>query len=169
MTKVGDRFKDMTTGKVFVISIINEEGTVVLEGENGLGRRLTSWRSLRRTCEKVTAPMTGGMMTPPLAATDCMAAAKLALAPSFLIMGIVKLPTARTLDVLLPETIPQRQEAIVAVLPPGPLNRPMVARAAFTKKLPAPVVCNSLANIMNGNTMVPAADKATPQTPAELR
>ena len=52
MMKAGDRFKDMATGKVIVISVINEEGTVVLEGENGLGRRLTGRGSLKQTCEK---------------------------------------------------------------------------------------------------------------------
>jgi hypothetical protein len=51
--KVGDRFKDMKTRKVLVISRINEEGTVILEGENGLGRRLTGRGSLKQTCEKL--------------------------------------------------------------------------------------------------------------------
>jgi hypothetical protein len=51
--KIGDRFKDKTTGKIYIIRSETDNGTLFLEGENGLGRRLTSKESLRRTCEKL--------------------------------------------------------------------------------------------------------------------
>ena len=51
--KIGDRFKDKTTGKIYIMRVEIENGTVFLEGENGLGRRLTGEESLIRTCEKL--------------------------------------------------------------------------------------------------------------------
>jgi hypothetical protein len=51
--KIGDRFKDKTTGKIYIIRMEIDNGTLFLEGENGLGRRLTGEESLIRTCEKL--------------------------------------------------------------------------------------------------------------------
>ena len=51
--KIGDRFRDNTTGKIYIIRMEIDNGTLFLEGENGLGRRLTGKESLRRTCEKL--------------------------------------------------------------------------------------------------------------------
>jgi len=52
VVKVGDRFKDKETGKRFVVKAVEKE-EVLLEGEDGLGRRLTSVSILERTCEKL--------------------------------------------------------------------------------------------------------------------
>jgi len=51
--KIGDRFKDKITGKIYVIRMETDNDTLFLEGENGLGRRLTGKQSLKRTCEKL--------------------------------------------------------------------------------------------------------------------
>jgi hypothetical protein len=51
--KIGDRFKDKTTGKIYILKMEIDNGTLLLEGENGLGRRLTGKKSLKRTCEKL--------------------------------------------------------------------------------------------------------------------
>ena len=51
--KIGDRFKDKTTGKIYIIRMEIGNDTLFLEGENGLGRRLTGKASLKRTCEKL--------------------------------------------------------------------------------------------------------------------
>jgi hypothetical protein len=51
--KIGDRFKDKTTGKIYIIRMESNNNTLCLEGENGLGRRLTSKGSLEVTCEKL--------------------------------------------------------------------------------------------------------------------
>jgi hypothetical protein len=48
--KIGDRFKDRETGKIFVVKAV-EKNEVLLVGENGLGRRLTGVDNLKRTCE----------------------------------------------------------------------------------------------------------------------
>jgi hypothetical protein len=51
--KIGDRFKDKATGKIYIIRTEVDNGTLFLEGENGLGRRLTGKASLKQTCEKL--------------------------------------------------------------------------------------------------------------------
>jgi hypothetical protein len=53
MMKIGDRFKDKTTGKVYIMRMEMDNDTFFLEGENGLGRRLTGKQSLKQTCEKL--------------------------------------------------------------------------------------------------------------------
>jgi len=53
MMKIGDRFKDKTTGKIYIIRTEIDNNTLYLEGENGLGRRLTGKASLKITCEKL--------------------------------------------------------------------------------------------------------------------
>lgn len=50
--KIGDRFKDKETGKIFVVKVA-DKNEVLLVGENGLGRRLTGVDSLNQTCEKL--------------------------------------------------------------------------------------------------------------------
>ena len=53
LMKIGDRFKDKTTGKIYIIRSETDNATLFLEGENGLGRRLTGKQSLKQTCEKL--------------------------------------------------------------------------------------------------------------------
>jgi len=53
MMKIGDRFRDKITGKIYIIRMEMANDTLCLEGENGLGRRLTGKRSLNQTCEKL--------------------------------------------------------------------------------------------------------------------
>jgi hypothetical protein len=53
MMKIGDRFKDKTTGKVYIIRMEIANETLCLEGENGLGRRLTGKQNLKQTCDKL--------------------------------------------------------------------------------------------------------------------
>jgi len=53
MMKIGDRVKDKTTGKIYIVKMEIGNDTLCLEGENGLGRRLTGKASLKRTCEKL--------------------------------------------------------------------------------------------------------------------
>ncbi len=52
MVKIGDRFKDKETRKIYVVKMVDKK-EVLLQGEDGLGRRLTSVESLKRTCEKL--------------------------------------------------------------------------------------------------------------------
>jgi hypothetical protein len=50
--RIGDRFKDRVTGKIFVVKAV-DKNEIFLVGENGLGRRLTGVDSLKQTCEKL--------------------------------------------------------------------------------------------------------------------
>ena len=43
--KIGDRFKDKATGKIYIIRMEIDNGTLFLEGENGLGRREIDWQN----------------------------------------------------------------------------------------------------------------------------
>ncbi len=51
--KIGDRFKDKTTGKIYIIRMESDNNTLCLEGENGLGRRLTGKERALRGSEWV--------------------------------------------------------------------------------------------------------------------
>ncbi|MGZ3569395.1 MAG: hypothetical protein ACXU9W_11470 [Thermodesulfobacteriota bacterium] len=53
MMKIGDRFKDKTSGKTYILRMEMGNDTLCLGGENGLGRRLTGKENLRRTCDKL--------------------------------------------------------------------------------------------------------------------
>ncbi len=53
MMEKGDRLKDKKTGKIYIIRMEIGNDTLCLEGENGLGRRLTGKASLKQTCEKL--------------------------------------------------------------------------------------------------------------------
>ena len=53
VAKIGDRFKDKTSGKIYIMRMEIGNDTFFLEGENGLGRRLTGKGSLKQTCEKL--------------------------------------------------------------------------------------------------------------------
>lgn len=50
--KEGERFMDKATRKIYLVKMV-EKDEVLLVGENGLGRRITSGEILKRTCEKL--------------------------------------------------------------------------------------------------------------------
>ena len=51
--KIGDRFKDKATGKIYIFRMQTEDNTFLLEGENGRGRKLVGQQNLKQTCEKL--------------------------------------------------------------------------------------------------------------------
>jgi hypothetical protein len=51
--KIGDRFKDKQTGKIYVLKMVIDRYTVLLEGENGMGRKITDEENLRRMCDSL--------------------------------------------------------------------------------------------------------------------
>jgi len=53
MMKLGYRFKDKTMVKIHIIRAEIDNDTLCLDGEDGLGRRLTGKASLKRTREKL--------------------------------------------------------------------------------------------------------------------
>ncbi len=52
MVEEGERFKDKTTSKVYIVRNVYR-GEVLLEGEDGRGRRFTSLKNLEATCDKL--------------------------------------------------------------------------------------------------------------------
>ena len=51
--KRGDRFKDRESGEIYILKTIFGSHSLLLEGENGKGRRITGEGTLRRTCDKM--------------------------------------------------------------------------------------------------------------------
>ena len=50
--KEGDRFRYKETGKVYVVRTVYR-GEVLLQGEDGRGRRIANMRNLEVTCERL--------------------------------------------------------------------------------------------------------------------
>ena len=50
VVKEGDRFRDKKTGKVFIVRNVYA-GEVLLQGEDGRGRRIASLKNLEVTCD----------------------------------------------------------------------------------------------------------------------
>jgi len=52
VVKEGDRFRYKETGKVYVVRTVYR-GEVLLQGEDGRGRRVTNLTNLEVTCERL--------------------------------------------------------------------------------------------------------------------
>ena len=50
--KEGEKFRDKKTGKIYIVKNVYR-GEVLLQGENGLGRRYTSLRNLEVTFDRL--------------------------------------------------------------------------------------------------------------------
>ena len=50
--KEGERFRDKVTGKVYIVKTVFR-GEVLLQGEDGRGRRFTDLRNLEVTCNRL--------------------------------------------------------------------------------------------------------------------
>ena len=65
MIKIGDRFKDKTTGKIYIIRMETDNDTVFLEGENGLGEKVRDVDAFGALiC--VARSYSSGLLKPPL-------------------------------------------------------------------------------------------------------
>jgi hypothetical protein len=54
LPRMGDRFKDYTTGKIFIVKRINKrDGSVIMAADACPGRRLIGVETLLRVCEKL--------------------------------------------------------------------------------------------------------------------
>jgi hypothetical protein len=60
VVSVGERFQDKQTKKIYVVNAV-EKREVMLVGENGRGRRLTTETSLKHTCEKLQDTMAASL------------------------------------------------------------------------------------------------------------
>src|SRR5512145_2992889 len=84
------------------------------------------------------APMTGGMIWPPVDAVASIAAAASGLNPVRFIMGIVSQPSTMTLATAEPEIVPNRLDDTTDTLPGPPRCAPATALARCMKNWPAP-------------------------------
>ena len=67
--------------------------------------------------------MMGGASCPPVDAVASMAPASVRLKPERIISGMVIRPLSSTLATALPETVPNKAEAMTAALPAPPQDR----------------------------------------------
>ncbi len=87
---------------------------------------------------KAAAPMTGGMICPPLEAQASTAPAKWGRYPTLFMRGMVKEPVVTTLATALPETVAIRALETMDAFAGPPTLWPVRERARLMKNLPAP-------------------------------
>ena len=87
---------------------------------------------------KAAAPITGGMICPPVEATASTAAANGGRNPERFISGIVIGPSTITLATALPETVPNSADDTTDTLPGPPAVCPVSDSAKSMKSLPVP-------------------------------
>ncbi len=85
--------------------------------------------------------MMGGMNMPPMEAEGSMAPATWGRKPAFFMSGMVKAPVDTVLAMALPDTEPNRAEAMTATLAGPPVDLPARAMGRSMKNLPAPDLC----------------------------
>ena len=98
---------------------------------------------VRSAIRNATAPITGGMIWPPLDAAASTPPAKRALKPIFLMIGIVKTPVDTTLATAAPDIEPNIAELITAACAGPPGSLPVEAKAILRRIAPAPAVCST--------------------------
>jgi len=88
---------------------------------------------------KAAAPMTGGMICPPVPAAASTPAAKTGLYPTLFMRGIVKEPTVTALATEEPLMEPMKPLAMTATLAGPPDDQPARAMAMSMKSCARPV------------------------------
>ena len=116
---------------------------------------------------KAAAPMTGGISCPPVDATASMAPARWARYPPLTIRGIVMTPVVTTLETVLPEIEPNREDAETEILAGPPRKRPMRTVANSVKKAEPPDLKRICPKRTKATTMLVTIRMGVPKT-AEL-
>ena len=114
---------------------------------------------------KAPAPMTGGIICPPLLAAASAAPAMWGLSPMRFISGIVNVPVVTTLPEALPDTVPMSALDPTAARPAPARILPNNPRAKFTKNRPAPDSCKNAPRIRNMMMNVAEMTTRKPSTP----
>jgi hypothetical protein len=137
---------------------------------------MAAWRAMRAygTCRNsamtnAAAPMTGGMIWPPVDAVASTAAANGGRKPVRFMSGIVSQPSTMTLATAEPEMVPKRLEETTEIFPGPPRAPPVTARAKSMKNCPVPDFSRKAPKTTKRITYV--ADTATgiPQIPSVVR
>jgi len=111
---------------------------------------------------KAAAPITGGMIWPPVEDTASTPPAVSAVYPAFFMFGMVMMPVDMTFATALPEMVPKSAEATTSTLPVPPRKRPNSALEMSVKKSAPPHVCSRRPKNMNASTVVEAMMSAWP-------
>ena len=98
------------------------------------------------------APITGGVICPPVEATASKAAAFLLSKPACFMSGMVTTPVETTLDTALPEMEPNSAEATTAIFAEPPRVRPISAAARSVNHSEPPERYRSCPISMNSTT-----------------
>ena len=88
--------------------------------------------------------MMGGINCPPVEAMASIAPACVALYPALRISGIVMMPVVTTLEIAVPETVPNSADATTDILAAPPRLLPTVAMARSVKNCPPPALKQQL-------------------------
>ena len=98
------------------------------------------------------APITGGMICPPVDATASTAAANGGRKPVRFISGIVIGPSTITFATALPETVPNRHDDTIDTLPGPPAVCPVIDIAKSMNSWPVPLRSMNAPNSTNSMT-----------------
>ena len=115
------------------------------------------------------APMTGGMICPPVLAAASIAAAKCGRNPARFISGIVKVPVVTTFATALPESEPMNALASAAVIAGAPRVRPAMRAARVISSAPPPAASSTAPNSTNRYTKSALTPSGMPQIPSDVR
>ncbi len=118
---------------------------------------------------KAAAPMTGGMIWPPVDAAASTAPAKYGLYPTFFIRGMVKAPVVAVFAMELPFIVPRRPLANMATFAGPPVILPAALRARSLKNCAPPDSLRNAPNRINRNTKVAETPRAVPYIPSGTR
>jgi hypothetical protein len=98
------------------------------------------------------APITGGMICPPVEAVASTAAANGGRKPERFMSGMVSGPSTMTFATALPDTVPNRLDEITDTLPGPPAVCPVIESAKSMKSCPVPLFSMNAPNSTNSIT-----------------
>ena len=123
---------------------------------------------VRSAIRNATAPITGGMIWPPVEAAASTAPANLGGKPVRLIIGMVKTPVVTTLATAAPFIVPKLALPMIAACAGPPRSLPVTAKANLRSVAPAPEVSRMAPKRMNTSTTWPTTATGRPNTPSVL-
>ena len=115
------------------------------------------------------APMTGGIICPPVDATASTAPAKCGSYPTLFMRGIVNMPVVQTFATDEPETVPIRPELTTATFAGPPVDQPARESERSMMNLPSPVFSSTAPKRINIKTNVEDTSSGVPKIPSVPR
>ena len=118
---------------------------------------------------KAAAPMTGGMIWPPVELTASTEAANEGRKPMRFISGMENAPVVMTLATAEPDTDPNRPLVMQATLAGPPACRPVRAIAKSMNSWPTPMRSTMAPKMMNSTMKVAETATGMPKMPSVVR